>query len=256
MQTYSLDIAYNGANFNGFAFQPGQPTVQGELERALSTIFRTDVGITCAGRTDAGVHAKGQVVSFDVDDEAMAGRTERNFLRSVNALTHDDIAASNLVLRPAGFSARFDAVAREYRYFIYSNPTPSLFMRDFSWHVTCPLDDSALDGMRKASAYLIGEHDFKSFCMAASAQGRRTYRCVNDIEIGRTGVLGDELVVVTIKGNAFLHSMVRSIVGTLMMVGRGKRPPEWVGDVLSARDRKAAGENAPAMGLVLWRVTY
>ncbi len=251
--TYSLKVAYNGAPFCGFAKQPGQPTVQGELERALSLIFRSDIEITCAGRTDTGVHAKSQYISFDIAPDHMEGRTARSFLRSMNALTDDAIVVSDLQQRDPGFSARFSAKAREYRYFLYPHDTHALFMQDFSWHIPYELD---VDAMRYASTFLIGEHDFKSFCMAASAEGRRTFRSVDEITLFDESVMDERLLVVKIKGNAFLHSMVRAIVGTLVCVGRKKRNPEWVKDVLAACDRKAAGENAPAHGLVLWDVMY
>lgn len=253
METYSLNIAYNGSPFSGFARQPGQLTVQGELEGALALIFRDEIEVTCAGRTDAGVHARGQVISFELPDGAMEGREPRRFLRSMNALTHDGIVVTDLRRRSDAFSARFDARSREYRYFLHPSDVPAIFMEDFSWTVDAALD---ADAMRAGAAHLIGEHDFKSFCMAASAEGRRTYRCVNEITLFEETLMGERLVVVKIVGNAFLHSMVRSIVGTLVAVGRGRRDPEWVARVLAARDRKAAGENAPAKGLVLWKVDY
>ncbi len=253
MYTYSITVAYNGAPFSGFAKQPGQLTVQGELEQALELLFRRALPTTCAGRTDSGVHARGQIVSFDVDDAELRGRSERSLLRSLNALTHDDIAVIDLRRRASGFSARFDATARRYRYFIANGPTPPLFMRDFCWHVGKPLDVGA---MREAAAHLIGEHDFKSFCMAASAEGKRTFRRVDEVNLFVESPNGEDLLVVEVVGNAFLHSMVRAIVGTLVAVGVGNREPSWVADVLVARDRKAAGENAPARGLVLWEVEY
>lgn len=253
MQTFSLNIAYNGAPFCGFARQPGLLTVQGELEHALSLIFRGEIETTCAGRTDSGVHAKGQVISFDLPDGVLEARNSQRFLRSMNALTHEGIVVTDLQHRPAGFSARFDAKAREYRYFLYPHSFPPIFMDAFSWNLTGELD---LDAMRAGAAHLIGEHDFRSFCMAASAKDRRTFRCVNEIALFEETMLGERLVVVKIVGNAFLHSMVRSIVGTLVAVGRLRRDPAWVADVLEARDRKAAGENAPAKGLVLWKVEY
>lgn len=253
METYSLNIAYNGEPFCGFARQPELLTVQGDLEHALALVFRDEIETTCAGRTDSGVHARGQVVSFAVPDGAMEGRSPQRFLRSMNALTHDGIVVTCLERRPNDFSARFDARSREYRYFLYPHEAPPIFMEAFSWHVSGELD---LDAMRAGAAHLIGEHDFKSFCMAASAEGRRTYRCVNEISLFGETTMGERLVVVKIVGNAFLHSMVRSIVGTLVAVGRGRRDPEWVASVLEARDRTAAGENAPAKGLVLWKVDY
>lgn len=251
--TLSATVAYNGAPFCGFARQPGQCTVQGELEQALGLLFRREVPTTCAGRTDAGVHARGQVVSFDVDASELRGRTLHSLRRSLNALTHDAITVKSVDERQQGFSARFDALSREYHYHICVDDVPPIFMRDFSWHVGAPLDVAAMEA---AAAHLIGEHDFKSFCMAASAVGKPTCRNVSEISFERTCIMGEPILVVTVKGNAFLHSMVRTIVGTLAMVGRGQREPEWVRAVLEARDRTAAGENAPARGLVFWQVSY
>lgn len=251
--TYSLTLAYDGAPFAGFARQPGQLTVQGETERALSTLLRRAVEVTCAGRTDAGVHARGQVVSFDVDPAEMAGRKPKVFLRSMNALTHDGISFRSLDARPAGFSARFDAKMREYRYFIFNHEFPPVFTSAFAWHVKKPLD---VDAMREAAEHLIGEHDFKSFCMAASAEGRRTFRYVDGVTFHTCSEFAEELMYVKVRGNAFLHSMVRAMVGTLVNVGKHTKPPAWVKEALEARMRSAAGENAPACGLVLWDVEY
>ncbi|WP_251212115.1 tRNA pseudouridine(38-40) synthase TruA [Adlercreutzia murintestinalis] len=251
--TYSLTLAYDGAPFAGFARQPGQLTVQGELEHALELIFRRPVETTCAGRTDAGVHALCQVVSFGVLPGEMDGRSPRSFLRSMNALTCDGISVREVCERLAGFSARFDAKAREYRYFICQQEAPPIFTTAHSWHISQPLDVAAMEA---GAAHLIGEHDFKSFCMAASAVGKPTCRNVSEICFSREVIMGEPQLVVRVVGNAFLHSMVRTIVGTLVLVGRGKRRADWVRDVLAARDRTAAGENAPAQGLVLWHVEY
>ena len=251
--TCSAKVAYKGAAFAGFARQPGQLTVQGELEGALATVFAQPVETVCAGRTDAGVHARGQVVSFEVPREALEKRSLESIARSLNALTHDDISVSEVQERPDGFSARFDAVSREYRYFICTDPTPPVFMKDFSWHVPKPLDVVA---MAQASRALIGEHDFKSFCLTASAEGKITMRRVDEIAFDRMQVMGEHMLVITVRGNAFLHSMVRTIVGSLELVGRGQRGIGWLDEVLAARDRSAAGPNAPAQGLVLWSVEY
>lgn len=250
--TLSLTLAYDGAPFCGFAKQPGQLTVQGEIEHALSLVFRREVPTTCAGRTDSGVHAIGQVVSFDVMCSEIEGRTFANMLRSLNALTADGITVKVIEERPFAFSARFDALARRYRYFLSVADHEPLFMKDFSWHVG-GLD---VEAMREAALHLIGEHDFKSFCLARSAIDKPTCRYVADISFEEQDVLGDELIVMSIEGNAFLHSMVRTIMGSLVAVGKGKRPPSWMGDVLAARDRRAAGECAPAKGLVFWEVIY
>lgn len=252
-RTLSLTVSYNGAPFCGFARQPGQLTVQGELEQALSLIFRRPVEVVCSGRTDAGVHALGQVVSFDVTNDELEGRNLYSLRRSLNALTHEDITVREVEERQPGFSARFDAQWREYHYHVCLDGVPPLFMRDFSWYVHGQLD---IDAMREAAAYLVGEHDFKSFCMAASAVGKPTCRNVHEISLSREMIMGEDILTIKVVGNAFLHSMVRTIVGTLVMVGRSQRKPEWVHEVLEARNRTAAGENAPAAGLVFWRVQY
>lgn len=252
-RTLSLTVSYNGAPFSGFARQPGQLTVQGELEQALSLVFRRHMEVVCSGRTDAGVHALGQVVSFDVANDELEGRNLYSLRRRLNALTHEGITVREVEERQPGFSARFDAQWREYHYHVCLDEVPPLFMRDFSWYVHGQLD---IDAMREAAAHLVGEHDFKSFCMAASAVGKPTCRNVHEISLSREMIMGEGILTIKVVGNAFLHSMVRTIVGTLVMVGRGQRKPEWVREVLEARNRTVAGENAPAAGLVFWRVQY
>lgn len=251
--TLSATVSYLGAPFAGFAKQPGQLTVQGELEGALELLFRRPVELVCAGRTDAGVHARGQVVSFEVDEAELRGRELRTLRKSLNALTHDDIVVRLVEQRSRGFSARFDAEWREYKYFLATGETPPLFTAHSSWHVGPNLDIAAMEA---GARHLIGEHDFKSFCMAASAKDKPTCRNVSEISIAAADIMGEPHRVITVRGNAFLHSMVRTIVGTLVMVGRGQRTPDWVAEVLAARDRQAAGENAPAQGLVFWSVAY
>ena len=251
--TLALTISYKGAAFCGFARQPGQLTVQGNLEEALQTLFAHPIQTVCAGRTDAGVHARGQVVSIDVTAADLENRTVSSIMRSLNALTHDDIVVLDVNEMPPGFSARFDARAREYRYFVVTGHAEPLFLRDFSWYVPGDLDVAA---MEQASRCLIGEHDFKSFCKAVSAEGKPTCRNVSNVSFSHVDYLGEQALCITVTGNAFLHSMVRTIVGSLVMVGRGQRSVEWMSDVLSACDRRAAGECAPAAGLVFWRVIY
>lgn len=250
-----MTIAYNGAAYSGFAKQKDDRvvTVQGTIEEALAVYFRQSVDTVCAGRTDAGVHALGQVVSCVLDAEPLAAVTPEKLVISLNALTPADIAIKKVAYMDADFSARFDAKAREYRYRIVEGSVPPVFLHDFAWHRRGCLE---LEPMREAAAHLIGEHDFKSFCKAASAEGKTTMRCVNEIRIEREVQMGEECIVVTVEGNAFLHSMVRTIVGTLVQVGAGHKSPDWVIEVLEARDRDAAGETAPAHGLTFWRVTY
>lgn len=262
MLTLALKVAYRGAAFAGFARQPDQLTVQGELERALQMLLRRPVETTCAGRTDAGVHARGQVVSFDITEEELRELDERDagsgrvrfasMRRSLNAITHEDIAVREAWQAAEGFSARFDATAREYRYFLATDEVPPVFMRDFAWHVG-PLD---VEAMQRASRCLIGEQDFKSFCRASSAVDKPTYRNLMEVSFSHEEIAGEGLLVVRVMGSSFLHSMVRTIVGTLVDVGRGRRPESWVADALAACDRTAAGECAPAQGLVFWEVSY
>ena len=249
----SLLVSYNGESFAGFARQPGQLTVQGSIEEALGLVFRRPIETVCAGRTDSGVHARGQVVSFSLSEEELACRSEFKLLRSLNALTHEDISVKSVRRQASDFSARFSCTMREYKYFICTDAYKPLLMKGFCWHIPKELD---LEAMRAAAAYLIGEHDFKSFCMAASAVGKPTCRNVHEISLSRETIMGEEVLTIKVVGNAFLHSMVRTIVGTLVMVGRGLRKPEWVSKVLEACDRTAAGENAPAAGLVFWKVQY
>lgn len=253
MHTVCLKLAYDGAPFSGFARQPGQLTVQGSLEDALAVLYRRPVETTCAGRTDAGVHARGQVVSFDLDEAEFGARSCSTLKRSLNALIDERAAVKDAWEAACGFSARFDAVSREYRYFIYEGADRPVLVADRVWHLKKPLD---VEAMAEGASLLVGEHDFKSFCMAASAEGKPTCRNVSEITIRREELLGERVIVIKVVGNAFLHSMVRTIVGTLVAVGAGRRAPSWVGEVLEARDRRAAGENAPACGLVFWRVDY
>lgn len=251
-KTLALRVSYNGAPFCGFARQPGQSTVQGELEHALELVFHREVPTVCAGRTDAGVHARGQVVSFEVSEDEWAACEPAPLLRSLNALTAEGISVRAAWRAPDGFSARFDAVAREYRYFFCVSDQSPVFMTDFSWH-TGPL---SIEAMQDAARPLIGEHDFKSFCKAVSAVDKPTCRELLEITFEREELFGEQLVVMRVVGSSFLHSMVRTMAGTLVAVGKGKRSVPWVADVLTACDRQAAGECAPAQGLVFWDVRY
>lgn len=248
--TLALTVAYDGAPFAGFARQPEQPTVQGSLENALNVALRRDVETVGAGRTDAGVHALGQVVSFEANGDEPDPHT---LTRSLNALVPEGIVVREVRRARAGFSARFDAISREYRYRLVTGAVPPLFLRDVSWWVKRDLD---LTAMSTAAVHLLGEHDFRSFCVADSAEGKRTVRKLDMLEVIEESHLGERCLTVHVVGNAFLHSMVRTIVGTLVEVGVGRRDDSWVAEVLEARDRGVAGPTAPANGLTLWRVRY
>jgi len=254
-RTLALTLAYNGKGFHGFARQQGQLTVQGELESALKTIFHREIQTVCAGRTDAGVHALGQVVSFGLSAKEAEARSLARLRNSLNALTGDLLVVSRVEEKERGFSARFSAVEREYRYrFVFGEVEP-LFLRPYVWWVAGaePIDVQA---MRQAADYLVGEHDFCSFCTAASAVDRNTVREVLSINFFGMDHLGESCLVLQVRGNAFLHSMVRVIAGSLLEVGKGNRDPRWIKEVLEAKDRRCAGQTAPAQGLTLWRVRY
>ena len=256
LSTLVLRCAYDGAGFCGFAKQkdPSIRTVQECLEQALSTVFRMPIETVCAGRTDTGVHALDQHLSFQVPAELAQRYSSYTLVKSLNALTDDDISVREVgIAADPGFSARFSGEWREYRYRLVFGVVPPLFLRRNAWWVRTPLD---VEAMREAAAYLVGEHDFKSFCKAESAVGKNTVRTVRSIELLWEEQLGEPCLVVRVVGNAFLHSMIRTIVGSLVDVGAGRREPQWMGEVLAARDRTAAGANAPACGLVFHKVTY
>jgi len=254
-RSLAMTLAYDGTGFHGFARQPGQLTVQGDLENALKTIFHHDMETVGAGRTDVGVHALGQVVSFNVSKEEFEAHSLTKLRNSINALTSEGIVVKGIEEKPEGFSARFSAVEREYRYrYVFGDVEP-LFIRPYVWWVptTCSIEVQA---MKQAAKLLVGEYDFASFCVAASSVDKNTVREVLSITLFGTDHLGEHCLVLQIRGTAFLHSMVRIIAGTLLEVGLGRRDVGWVSEVLQARDRRAAGQTAPAQGLTLWRVRY
>ena len=250
--TLVLELGYRGAEFSGFAAQPGRRTVAGEVTRALETLLRRPVELTCAGRTDAGVHALAQYVSVPVSQAELA-LPRRRLMHGLAALTPDDISPRELSHAPRGFSARFDARARAYRYRICAGEARPVLAWDHAWWLRERLD---VDAMRTGAAYLVGEHDFKSFCKAVSAEGKPTQRYVARVDVAEEVECGERVVCIDVVGNAFLHSMVRTIAGTLAEVGRGHRDPAWVGEALAACDRKAAGPCAPAKGLTFVGVDY
>lgn len=250
--TLVIRIGYRGAGFAGFAEQPSVRTVAGELRRALETALRRPCELTCAGRTDAGVHAIAQYVSVPVT-EAELGLPGERLMRSLVALTPDDLSVQAILRAPAGFSARFDAISRSYRYRIAASQARPVLAWEHSWWYRGALD---VDAMAEAARPLLGEHDFKSFCKASSAEGKPTSRYVGALDVGRVREAGEELVAIDVTGNAFLHNMVRTIAGSLVEVGRGHRAPGWIEGVLAARDRAAAGPCAPAKGLTFVGVAY
>jgi tRNA pseudouridine38-40 synthase len=243
-------VAYDGAPFAGYQVQPDRQTVQGVLEQALETVLGRRVATTCAGRTDAGVHAEGQVVAFD------ATGTEPglpDLRRSLNALCAPHVAVRDVRRARPDFDPRHDALSRTYRYRLSTGQVPPLALSARSWWVRTELD---VEAMRAGARRLVGEHDFASFCVAESARGVRTVRHVHAIGLERERALGEECLSLVVTGRSFLHSMVRVIVGTLVEVGKGRHPEGWVAEVLAGRDRSDAGPTAPPHGLVLESVEY
>ncbi|HZW52733.1 MAG TPA: tRNA pseudouridine(38-40) synthase TruA [Candidatus Elarobacter sp.] len=244
MPTYRLVVEYDGSAFHGLQYQPALRTVAGSLEEPLSRLFHQPVKITAAGRTDAGVHATGQVVSFTAE---RALPPERLAL-ALNAGTPRDLAVRDAALVQDGFSARFDALERAYDYLILNRGFPSAVWRARAWHVPRAIEDARF---RAAAEPLVGEHDFVTYCGELPERGG-TVREVRSIELLRRG----DLLRVTVRGNAFLHRMVRVIVGTLAGCATGYRDVEFARRALESRERGAAGETAPAHGLYLAGVRY
>lgn len=249
-------VAYDGSPFHGFAANDGVPTVAGLLNNCLSRVLRTEVKVTCAGRTDRGVHAVGQVISFDAPD---LDEDRLEMVRhAVNRQIGPSVVVKSLTAADDNFDARFSATGRTYRYRILDSPEVNPFTAARAWHVPEPLNVSA---MENAAKYLIGEHDFASFCRrpprsdgAEASLVRRvtavSFRRVVDV------LSGAELLEFEVSATAFCHQMVRSIVGTLVSVGRGRAKASSMPEVLDAQNREAAAEPAPPEGLVFWAVDY
>lgn len=239
-----LVVAYLGGGFRGFAAQPGQVTVAGALATALERHLRHTVELTCAGRTDAGVHAWGQVVSFlaraDVDLAAMT--------RSVNRSLRPSVVIREAALSSPGFDARRSATGRRYRYTVVNRPVPDPFLAATAWHVERPLD---LPAMRLGCDPLYGEHDFSSFCRRPLMGS-----LVRVVRHAGWTDLGDGFLRFEIEASSFCQQMVRSVVGTLVDMGLGRRRPGEMSAIVRAGDRSAAGQIAPPHGLCLWEVCY
>ena len=250
-----LTVAYDGGEFRGFAESNGVRTVLGELRRALETVVRGPVVLTGAGRTDAGVHAWGQVVSGELPAATDLGRLER----SLNGLCGPDISVRDAVWVDPSFSARFSATARTYRYHVWNDPAPNPLIARTTWHVPRSLD---LAAMNLAATSLLGEHDFSSFCRRPKpAAGFGEPSLVRRLHAARwtladTDQWAAALLCFEITASSFCHQMVRSVVGTLVDVGLGRRAADSMTATLGARDREAAGQVAPPTGLVLWSVDY
>jgi tRNA pseudouridine38-40 synthase len=245
MTALRLDLAYDGSGFKGYAAQSesGLRTIQGELEKALETLLGSAPDTAVAGRTDAGVHAVGQVVSLQVDD----GVDTTKLQRSLNGILGPEIAVMKVTEVDDGFHARFSAKWRRYRYTLSVGPAPHPLERGHQWHVGPGLDEAAMD---EAAANFSGEHDFSAFCR--SVEGSGNVRRVEEAYWERDGVR----LHFWIRANAFCHQMVRSLVGLCYDVGRGFTPIGSVSEIIESGDRARVVTVAPPHGLVLWEVGY
>ena len=244
MPTFKITLEYDGTAYAGWQRQPNQPTIQEFVEAALRNITQTDIAVIAAGRTDAGVHALGQVISFKTDKLL----SPNEWLRALNATLPDDISARSVERATDDFHARYSAVKKLYAYRILHRPERSALERGRSWHLYGKLN---LDAMREAVKHLVGKYDFSSF------QGHPTDVENPICDLQRLEIIEDQDIVrIEIEADRFLKQMVRAIVGTLAEVGQGKRKPEEMKRILDAKDRRSAGYTAPAHGLYLVAVTY
>ncbi len=243
MPHYRLDISYDGTGFHGYAAQPGLRTVQGELEKALVQIGGSAETVV-AGRTDAGVHARAQVVSATLGREIKVERLHN----ALDRMLPDDIGTRAVAEVDGTFHARFDAISRTYRYFILQGKWHDPFRRNTHWQLE---DDLDLDAMNAGAELLIGEHDFASFCR--KAEGKSTVR---NLQAARWQADAPRVVRFEVTANSFCHQMVRSMVAVLVNVGIGTLPAEGVQEILDAADRRAGRGAAPPQGLYLWQVGY
>jgi tRNA pseudouridine38-40 synthase len=248
MRYFRLTLSYDGTRYAGWQVQANARTIQAEIEAALHTITGERHRAVASGRTDAGVHAFGQVVSF-----ASGTHLAPHVLRkALDANLPRDIVPLEVVEAPPGFHAIRDAIRKRYRYVIQDGPIQDPFTRDYAWYFPQRLD---VEAMRSAAQALVGTHDFSSF-EASGSERATSVRTVTELTVARHPSDFLDRIVLEIEADGFLYNMVRNIVGSLVEVGRGKQPPAWIADVLPARNRKRAGMTAPPQGLFLVRVDY
>jgi len=240
----ALGIEYDGTGYVGWQRQKTGTGVQELVEQTLSKVADESVAVVCAGRTDTGVHATGQIIHFDTAAE----RTERGWLLGANSNLPDDINVTWAALVDDEFHARFSATLRTYRYLILNRDYRSALNRHRAWWVYEPLEESA---MQQAATQLIGKHDFSAF-RAAGCQASTPVREMRELSVERSG----NWITITVKANAFLRHMVRNITGTLVAIGRGEQEPSWAKSVMDTRDRTKGGIAAPPHGLTLTGVEY
>lgn len=244
MRRIKMIIQYDGSHYHGFQMQLMAPTVQAALQQAVNSVNGVKTALLFASRTDAGVHALGQVIAFDT----AAGIPAERWAQALNSRLPPDVRVLESQIAPASFHPRFDALLKHYRYRIYRRPAGAVCQRNYAWCRTETLDIAA---MQKACGFLAGRQDFKSFCASGSAVKTFT----RAITICRIREQGDHLFL-DIAADGFLYHMVRIIMGTLMEIGRGRRPVAEMATIIARRDRRFAGPTAPPQGLYLMRVEY
>ncbi|UOR10579.1 tRNA pseudouridine(38-40) synthase TruA [Halobacillus amylolyticus] len=246
MQRLKCRVEYDGTAYAGYQVQTNGITIQEKIEKALTKMHKGErVKITASGRTDAGVHAIGQVIHFDTS----LNIPESNWKRALGPMLPADIRVAEVEPVTDDFHARYDTTAKEYRYYVWNDQEPNLFRRLYTYHIRKPLDVTA---MREACKLVEGEHNFTSFCSPRTDLKGSKVRTITKSVIERHG---SELVFI-FKGSGFLYNMVRILVGTILEVGFGDRTPDELEKMIAARDRKAAGRTAPPHGLFLWKVEY
>lgn len=238
-------VSYDGTEYAGYQIQPHHRTIQAELERAIHEVTREKVRVFSSGRTDTGVHARGQVIHFDLHARLDMSRLHRG----LNAVLPPDIRVESVRRAAADFDARFSATGKEYRYFIWNAPARTPDIRHFRAHVWRPLD---LGAMRKAARLLEGRHDFAAFSANPRRELDGTVRTLRSLTVTRRG----REVVIVARGDGFLYRMVRSLAGFLLRVGQGELEPEAAREILDTKLRTARVPTAPAEGLFLWKVFY
>lgn len=244
MKRIALGIQYDGSDWHGWQTQPDGRTVQDRLEAAIRDFTQTDIRVACAGRTDTGVHAREQVVHLDT----VISRPPISWVRGINAYLPPSVVIRWACEVPIDFHARHSAMARSYRYVLYNHPVRSPLLHKRVGWVFRPLE---IEPMRRAAQYLIGEHDFSAF-RAAECQAATPIRNMDVINIDQDG----DVFEIFLRANAFLHHMVRNIVGSLIYVGKGEHPPEWMGELLMSRDRRLAAPTFMSDGLYLDKIIY
>lgn len=245
MQRYKGIIAYDGTGYSGYQIQINGKTVQEVLEKALRKMHKgAEIKVTSSGRTDAGVHARGQVFHFD----SFIDLPSERWVNAMNGLLPKDVALQSVEKVNDDFHARYDVVGKTYKYFLYTGKIRDPFRRNYSSYYPYKLN---IAHIRQAAGYFVGTHDFTSFCSSKTDKENKV-RTISSLNIEQK----EDEIIFTFSGNGFLYNMVRIIVGTLLQVGNGRILPEDIPHILEARDRKLAGKTAPAEGLCLWEVFY